>query len=105
MLCTHCVHPLCNLPSFSGVEARFFEDLSLDWEGLYPDLHPQALFPFISLNALLSCLALPLIHQDRMSCIFYVIVCPWQFHCLLLFLSFSLPLASMPLMRLFNIFV
>lgn len=93
MLCTHCVHPLCNLPSFSDVEARFFEDLSLDWEGLHLDLHPQvlSLFFYIFLNALLSCLALPLIHQDYMSCIFYVIECPWQFHCSLLFLSFFPP--------------
>lgn len=73
MLCTHCVHPLCNLPSFSSVESCSFEDMSLR---LGRPLLGLASTGVVFSNALLSCLVLPLIHQDHMSCFFYVIVCP-----------------------------
>lgn len=56
MLYTHCVHPLCNLPSSPVYRLAVSKtDMILDWEGL-PGLASTGV---VFTNALLSCLSLP----------------------------------------------
>lgn len=102
MLCTHCVHPLCNLPSlrcggllFWGPEPRLGGPLP-------GPASTGVVFFYLKCFTITSCITS---HSSRPYVLHFLCHClPSAISLFTPISFFFFPLASLPLMRLFNIF-